>query len=68
MASKAQLKAIDRYNKENTKTYCLRLNKVKDREIIELLENTDNKQGLIKKLLKAYYNGDLRFTYSDYLF
>ena len=65
--STAQLKAINKYNKEKTKTYLLRLNRETDRELIELLENTDNKTGLIKGLLKAYIDGALRFPYSEIL-
>ena len=67
MASKAQLKAIKKYNKEKTKTYLLRLNRETDRELIEILDNKDNKTGFIKKLLKAYNDGALLFPYSEIL-
>ena len=52
MASKAQIKAIDRYNKSKTKTYCLRLNRETDKDLINLLESFNNKQGFIKDLMR----------------
>ena len=56
MNSKAKLKAIAKYNREKTKTYCLRLNKVTDKDLIENLAEVDSKQGLIKRLLRQYFN------------
>jgi len=50
--NKAQLAAIARYNKENTKTYLLRLNKETEKDIIDWLEDTDNKSGYIKDLIR----------------
>lgn len=58
MASKAQIKASNKYNKENTLTVCIRLNKETDKDIIKLLSDTGNKQGLIKNLLR--YELDMR--------
>ena len=52
MASKAQIKAIEKYNKEKTKTYLLRLNKETDKDIIEVLESVKSKQGYIKQLIR----------------
>lgn len=51
-SSKSQIEAIAKYNKEKTKTYLLRLNKETDKDIIELLEDTDNKTGYIKSLIR----------------
>ena len=51
--SKAQLKAVERYNKAKTKTLCIRLTKETDKDIIDLLSDTGNKQGLIKSLLRS---------------
>ena len=53
MTSKAQIKASNKYNKENTFTLCLRLNKETDKDIIEILERVDSKQGYIKNLIRS---------------
>lgn len=54
--SKAQIKAIDRYNKEKTVTYCLRLNKETDKDIIKRLNSPvdigGSKTGYIKELIR----------------
>lgn len=52
MASKAQIKASNKYNKEKTLTICLRLNKETDKDIIEILGSVNNKQGYIKDLIR----------------
>ena len=65
--NEAQLKAIAKYNKDKTKTYIIRLNKVTDKDLIELLDNQDNKQGFIKGLLRAYNDGAIRYPYSEIL-
>ena len=52
MASKAQIRAVDRYNKAKTKTLCIRLNTETDKDIIEILERVDSKQGYIKDLIR----------------
>ena len=52
MASKAQIKASNKYNKENTLTVCLRLNKETDKDIIEILDKMVSKQGYIKALIR----------------
>lgn len=48
----AQLKAKEKYNKANTITLCLRLNKKTDKDIIELLDTVDSKSGYIKELIR----------------
>ena len=55
--SKAQLKAVERYNKANTTTICIRLNKETDKDIIEILGSVNNKQGYIKDLIR--YDGGI---------
>ena len=44
--------AITKYNKEKTKTYCLRLNLKNDREIIERLGEVESVNGYIKALIR----------------
>ena len=50
--SEARLKAIAKYNRQNTRTYCLRLNKKTDKDLIEFLDSLTSKQGFIKLLIK----------------
>lgn len=50
--SKAQIKASNKYNKDKTLTVCLRLNKETDKDIIEILERVNSKQGYIKSLIR----------------
>lgn len=42
----------EKYMAANTKQYKFRLNLKYDSDIIEFLDNVDNKQGLIKELLR----------------
>lgn len=56
MANKAQIKASNKYNKENTISVQLRLNKVKDAYIIKQLENVPSKMGYIKQLIRNDMN------------
>lgn len=59
MASKTQIKASNKYNKENTRTYCIRLNKATDNDLIELLDNLNgSKLSYIKQALRAYKGGN----------
>lgn len=53
MASKAQIKAVTKYNKEKTTTICLRLNNSTDKDILEHLTTIDNKSGFIKSLIRS---------------
>lgn len=50
---KAQIEAVSRYHKKSTVTVCLRLSKIYDQDIIEALNNSDNKNGYIKDLIRA---------------
>lgn len=53
--TKAQLAAKERYNKSKTKTYLIRLNKELDKDVIEILESQDSKNGYIKDLIRMDY-------------
>ena len=58
--SKAQLKAVERYNKANTITICLRLNKETDKDIIDYLKyDTGNKQGFIKYAIREVISKEI---------
>ena len=46
------------YDKANTKGLYIKLNKKTDADIIEALSECDNKQGLIKRLLRLNGWGD----------
>ena len=50
-STEAQKKASNKYNKENTVQYCIRLNKKTDAEVIEVLDRCTNKAGYIKRLI-----------------
>ena len=52
MTSKAQLAAVARYDKANTKGVYLKLNLKTDKDIIELLAKKENVQGYIKSLIR----------------
>jgi len=58
MASKAQIKAQARYDKENTKQIMLKLNITSDADIIAKLSDSKNKQGYIKELVRRDMKGD----------
>lgn len=50
--STAQLRAQDKYDKANTVQIKLKLNKKTDADIIRYLSDCDNKQGVIKALIR----------------
>ena len=50
--SKAQLRAQEKYDKDNTIQIKLKLNKKTDRDIIDRLSAADNIQGYIKELIR----------------
>lgn len=52
MSTKAEIKAINRYNKENTKIIPLRLNLKNDMDIMNKLEQVPSKMGYIKDLIR----------------
>lgn len=51
-ASKAQLRAQAKYDKDNTVQVKLKLNKKTDKDIIDRLSAADNIQGYIKELIR----------------
>lgn len=51
--SPASLKAIRKYDRKNTKGLYLKLNLKTDSDIIDFMETKENKQGYIKKLIRA---------------
>lgn len=53
MASKAEIQAVDRFNKEKTKCVLLRLNLSTDKDILEKLDSVPSKMGYIKELIRA---------------
>lgn len=52
MLTEARKKARDKYNKENYKVVSFKLSKKYDEDIIEFLDEQENKQGYIKELIK----------------
>ena len=50
--SEAQLKAIAKYDKENTKMYAFKFSLKYDSDIIEKLSSVPNRQDYIKKLIR----------------
>lgn len=60
-----QLKAGAKYDKENTRSYTLKLNKKTDQDLIILLDHSENKQAIIKSALRSFnkksaWPGDLQ--------
>ena len=51
--SDAHIRAIDKYNKSNTKSMALRFNLKYDTDILEKLDNVPSKLGYIKSLIRA---------------
>lgn len=52
--SEALRKAVDKYDKEHTKSYLIKLNCSTDKDIIDYLESLSNKQGFIKELIREH--------------
>lgn len=50
----SRTRAKNKYNKANTRAYCLRLNLKTDKDIIEILDHVHSKQGFIKALIRQY--------------
>lgn len=55
--TEAQLKATAKYQKKNTRMFTLRLNLNTDMDIINKLEQVENKQGYIKQLIRTNIAG-----------
>lgn len=56
MATKAQIDAVNRFNKENTTCVILRLNYNTDIDILKKLDSVPSKMGYIKKLIRNDIN------------
>ena len=56
MATAAQIRATAKYDKENTTRYNLKFNNKTDKDILEYLSTVENRQGLIKKLIRQAMN------------
>lgn len=52
-ASQAQIKAIDKYRKENMRCVQVKFNRKTEPELAEWIDNQDNIQGYIKSLILA---------------
>lgn len=52
MSTKAEIEAINRFNKEKTKCIQVRLNKNTDADILAKLEQVPSKMGYIKDLIR----------------
>lgn len=53
MATQAEIKASNKYNKENTKAVVIRLNIHTDWDILAKLDEVESKAGYIKSLIRA---------------
>ena len=53
MSSKAQIRAIRKYNENNTKGYYIRFNRKTDADVISKLSNVQNKTSYIRSLILA---------------
>lgn len=49
----AQYKAQKKYDKENTRQIALKLNLKTDADVLQKLDEVDNKQGYIKNLIRT---------------
>lgn len=56
MATQAQIRASEKYDRENTIRISLKLNKTTDAEILKKLDSVASKQGYIKELILADIN------------
>lgn len=52
MVSKAQLKAQQKYDSNNTKQFMMKLNIKTDADILAWLDRQESKQGAIKELIR----------------
>ena len=57
MTTEAQRKASAKYDKENTRSIILKLNKISDADVLTKLDEQPNKQGYIKQLVRADIKG-----------
>lgn len=52
MTTEAQKRAVAKYDAKNTKVYAIKLNYNTDDDIIKKLDEQDNVQGYIKKIIR----------------
>ena len=52
MTSKAQIRAVAKYDAKNTKQIMLKFNLKTDKDILMKLDSVENKQGYIKDLIR----------------
>ena len=57
MATEAQNRAVARYDKTHTKFVIMKLNIKTDADILKRLDEVGNKQGYLKRLIRADMNG-----------
>ena len=55
-------KAQQKYDEKNTVKFGIKLNKKTDNSIINWLQSSENKQGLIKLALKTYFEQNVKNT------
>lgn len=51
--SKAQIRSVQKYDKENTISFHWKLNKKTDEDVIRRLDEVQNKSAYLKKLVRA---------------
>lgn len=51
-SKEAIARAVKKYSKENIKTVSLRLHRTHDKDILDILEKQESKQGYIKDLIR----------------
>lgn len=51
--SKAQIRSVQKYDKENTVSFHWKLNKRTDEDVIRRLDEVQNKSAYLKKLVRA---------------
>lgn len=52
MVTEAQKRAQEKYDLQNTVQIKMKLNRITDADIIEILSKKENKQGFIKQLIR----------------
>lgn len=62
MVRKSQLKASKKYNEKNCKVFTMKLSKIYDVDILDRLEEVNNKQGYVKALIRKDLNLEDRMT------
>ena len=59
MTSKAQLKAQSKYDRSHTRSILLKLNLQNDADILSKLDDTENRQGYVKELIRQDIRKDM---------